>query len=199
MADHRVGKRGQFIGSSGMLFIDQTAADLYFANYFETENENRRVAVVCIAWSMAMLYVQEGVRGDDEWAHAGAALITINVQDHGVQPPHAVASVPPVTQAAIAGTQALHRINGHWIPGKRLPWHRRITVTRQRNQEMHYHQPEERGPDHVPFFVPKPRPQNANPPPAYKTFQKLTLGSQVSNYRRIQSIDNGGNNGAGGN
>ncbi|KAI9062802.1 hypothetical protein FKP32DRAFT_1593485 [Trametes sanguinea] len=199
MADHRVSKSGRFIGSSGMLFTDQTAADLYFRNYFETEGPNRRIAVVCIGWAMAMLYIQRGFRGDDVWDEDGGILASINVQDHGVQPPHAVAFVPPVTQATIAGTQAVHLINGFWVTGKRLPWHRRISVTRQNNQEMHYHQPEGRGSDHVPFFVPKPRPRNANPRPAYKTFEKLILGSQVSNYRRIQRVDNGGNIGAGGN
>ncbi|OSD05430.1 hypothetical protein PYCCODRAFT_1432591 [Trametes coccinea BRFM310] len=81
MAQSRVGRRGKFIGSSGMLFIDQTAADLYFDNYFETDHENSRVAVVCIAWAMAMLYVQEGNRDNDVWIPDPTALPAMNVQD----------------------------------------------------------------------------------------------------------------------
>lgn len=70
IANHWVDKRGRFIGSSGMLFYEQTAADLYYKNYFHTAPNagNDRLTVICIAWGMAMIYVQRGTRAHpDHW------------------------------------------------------------------------------------------------------------------------------------
>ncbi|KAL7279561.1 hypothetical protein ACG7TL_005960 [Trametes sanguinea] len=207
MANRLIDKRGCFVGSSGMVFRDQTAADLYYLNYFETpaETENHRLAVICIAWGMAMVYVQQGTRARPEWPDwpvAAIPLAGVVVNDHGVQPPNAVAHVPVGILNTLAGSPGIHVINGQPVNGLQIPWHRRVSVHRQNHQLLHYHQPQVRPSERVPWFVPQPRPLSDDPAqaPAYWTFDTLVLGTQVSSYRRIHTLnDNNLNNDGGGN
>ncbi|KAI0642813.1 hypothetical protein C8Q79DRAFT_979892 [Trametes meyenii] len=184
MANKWVATSGQFIGSSGMAFVDQTAADVYFGNYFLTQGFNVRIAVICIGWGMSMLYLQRGIQGQQQWVPMDQHLPSVVVQDNGVYPALGLPNVPQTNQAILAGSPAMHNINNIVRPGKTLPWHRRITVTRVRRLPMHYHQHEERK-DHTPFIVP---PIRVDAEAAHWTFRALSFGTQVSNYRRVKRI-----------
>lgn len=179
-----VSSRGRFIGSSGLLFVDQTAADIYFDNYFHTPGNalNRRIAVVCTSWGMSMLYIQQGRRnGGQPWQARATLGGLIDVEDHGIQPPSGNTMVPLTVRAVQAGAPGMHHVNGIMVGGARLPWHRRIAVTRKAKEPLHYHQHEERE-GHVPEVIPAIKAQGA-----HVTMRKLVYGSQVSNYRRAQS------------
>ncbi|KAJ8490133.1 hypothetical protein ONZ51_g2519 [Trametes cubensis] len=189
---HRVPPQGYFVGSAGMLFQEQTAADFYFENYFNTPPNlpNQRVAVICTGWGMSMLYVQVGTRAfqADQWSPLPNGLVFVVVGDHGVQPPGGGANIPLDNQNTLAGTAGMHQINGRMVAGLRIPWHRAIVVNRVsvagNIRMLHYHQPQDRKGEHKEFVAPLPRPQDERP--AYKTFRYLIYGTQVSSFRRIK-------------
>lgn len=173
--------QGQFIGSAGMVFVDQTAADIYFNNYWRTNGLNSRIALVCTSWGMSMLYIQAGQRGGPpQWLPDPLLLGLIVVQDHGVQPPNGVQMVPATIQAVQAGAPGLHMVNNQLVGGLRLPWHRRVTVRRQDDGSLHYHQPKRRR-EHQEHVVPVIRPDGT-----HRQFNTLVYGSQVSSYRRAE-------------
>ncbi|KAI0676667.1 hypothetical protein C8Q78DRAFT_998830 [Trametes maxima] len=177
--DNWVQRSGQFIGSSGMTFADQTAADIYYNNYFRTQGFNHRIAVICVSWGMSMLYIQEGTQAQEQWAPQGPMLNTVDVQDNGVHPAIGHANIPQVNRLTLAGSPAAHVINGQVTVGSSLPWHRRITVIRVGHHPMHYHQHQSRK-GHEPFIVPPIRRDNRA---AHWTMRSLSFGTQVSNYR----------------
>lgn len=179
-----VDKKGGFIGSTGMIFVNQTAADIYFSNYWHTEGNNQRLAVVCTSWGMSMLYLQQGTKDDPstQWQPFQLLQGTVDVHDHGIQPPNGQQMVPLAVQVVQAGTPGVHRINALFVAGLRLPWHRRVVVTRASKKPMHYHQHEERD-EHEEHTVPAIK--NGG---AHATFDTLVYGSQVSSYRRVQKL-----------
>ncbi|KAI9068881.1 hypothetical protein FKP32DRAFT_1671824 [Trametes sanguinea] len=129
-----VDPRGRFIGSTGMLFANQTAADIYFRQYVDADPNipNLRVAVICVSWGMSMIYIQQNFawlglpappNPDDGWLPIPFAVPVLNVQDHGIFPPEGANNVPLNVQAVQAGAAGNHLINGLPIPGHRLPWH----------------------------------------------------------------------------
>ncbi|KAI0639078.1 hypothetical protein C8Q77DRAFT_1079251 [Trametes polyzona] len=180
-----VGPRGRFIGASGMVFTDQTAVDLYFENYWLTAPEpNDRVAVICIAWGMAMAYLQRG-SGEGIWPVNPLGPNQIVVEDLGTYPERGEQMLPPHVRLAGAGTQAIHMINRVPVLGLRLPWHRRIALTRRKGEPLHYHRHEERV-GHEAHVSPRIRDLN-DEKSVHLTFDVLTLGTQIQNYRRIKS------------
>lgn len=177
-------KKGHFIGSTGMIFVDQTAADIYFSNYWRTAGDNQRLAVVCTSWGISMLYLQDGTRDDPSthWQPNQLLHAAVNVHDHGIQPPNGQQMVPLAVQAVQAGSPGMHIINEMFIGGLRLPWHRRVVVTRAGNRPMHYHQHEERD-KHEEHVVPAIKAGGT-----HSTFDTLVYGSQVSSFRRVQKL-----------
>ncbi|CDO70602.1 hypothetical protein BN946_scf184656.g17 [Trametes cinnabarina] len=109
-------RRGQFLGTSGIVFIDQTAGDIFFEDYWNFDGENIRVAVICTSWGMSMLYLLRGTR-DAAWIPANHLVPGMNVQDDGVQPPNGAAMVPPAVLAVQAGAPGVHIINGQPVSG----------------------------------------------------------------------------------
>ncbi|KAH9854444.1 hypothetical protein C2E23DRAFT_818716 [Lenzites betulinus] len=180
--DNWVRPQGRFIGSVGLLFTDQTAADIYLANYWHTEGLNQRIAVVCTSWGMAMLYIQEGIRGG-VWAPMNPLAAILDVQDHGILPPNHDHMLPLDVRFSQAGAPAVHNINGQFVSGRRLPWHRRVAVSHVTRQPLHYHQHQDRQPGHEAHVVPPIRPAEEG---AHLTLRTVVYGSQVSNYRRAQ-------------
>ncbi len=181
--EHWVTPQGELIGSAGMVFVDQTAADIYLRNYWHTNGPNHRIALVCTSWGMSMLYMQRGQQGGPpQWLPNAFLLGLLVVQDHGVQPPSGAQMVPAAIQAVQAGSPGLHMVNDELVGGLRLPWHRRGTVRRQDNGSLHYHQAKERH-KHEEHVVPVIRPNGT-----HRQFRTLVYGSQVSNYRRAERL-----------
>ncbi|OJT05948.1 hypothetical protein TRAPUB_3135 [Trametes pubescens] len=181
-----VSAQGTLIGSSGMLFVEQTAADIYFKNYWHAARVNLRLAVVCTSWGMSMLYIQRGRRHGPnqpwQWQPVQQINGAIIVQDHGLQPPNGQQMVPLAVRMVQAGSPGVHIVNDMLVGGLRLPWHRRVAVTRKNNKSMHYHQHKERRghPEHV---VPAIKDWRDG---EHVTFYKLVYGSQVSSFRRAE-------------
>ncbi|KAI9062944.1 hypothetical protein FKP32DRAFT_1592913 [Trametes sanguinea] len=173
-------RQGQFLGTTGIAFVDQTAADIFLSEYWHND-PNIRIAVICTSWGMSMLYFLRGPR-NGPWEPFNQAVAAVVVQDDGVYPPEGQQMVPPVVLGVQAGAQGVHWINGTVVTGHRLPWHRRMTVTRVGQQDMHYHKPKKRV-GHVAYVPPDPKPGGK-----HIIFNKLTFGTQVSNYRRVQRV-----------
>ncbi|OSD06835.1 hypothetical protein PYCCODRAFT_1474252 [Trametes coccinea BRFM310] len=174
-------RQGQFLGSTGIAFANQTASDIFFDEYWTTEGHIARMAVICTSWGISMLYFMTGYR-NGLWIPANELLATVDVEDHGVLPPEGDELVAPDVLAVQAGAQAIHWINGEAVSGLQLPWHRQISVTRAGQADMHYHKPKKRT-GHVAYVAPEPKPGGK-----HIIFNKLTFGTQVSNYRRVQRL-----------
>ncbi|KAI8973975.1 hypothetical protein BD414DRAFT_498740 [Trametes punicea] len=183
---HQASRRGRFIGSSGMVFNDQTAADVYFGNYWQHLLAGRRlerVAIICTSWGMSMALIQHGIP-PGPFNPFVLGFTRIIVDDNGIHPPQGADMVPPAIQIVQAGSMGIHWVNGIGLHGRRLPWHRRITLRREDGGTLHYHQHEDRV-GHRVYEVPPIRPEHEG---AYFTFNRLRFGTQIQNYRRIQTV-----------
>ncbi|KAI0768663.1 hypothetical protein BD413DRAFT_90983 [Trametes elegans] len=177
--------RGKFIGSSGMVYIDQMAVDIYCGDYWQTAGYVHRVAVVCVAWGVSMATVQTAfapVAG-----HPGPFVFTpnslhiITVHDFGLHPFPPPGQLPNMPLGPPLPPIGIFQVNGQPRQGYRIPWHNRCQMQRSQAgaNRMHYHQHYPRE-DHD-FTPPDIKPQGVG---SHRTFTALTYGTQVQGWRR---------------
>ncbi|KAI9061219.1 hypothetical protein FKP32DRAFT_1594893 [Trametes sanguinea] len=183
MANLNPSRRSVLIGSSGMLFTDQMAVDIYFQDYWHPGPVDvlSRVAVVCVGWGLSIAVVQNAPAhqpGDAAvWTIDPLALNEIVVQNLGVRPfapPAPLPHIPPGQPLPAVGGFI---VNGEPTHGHIMPWHYRVGLRRaEANQPLHYHQHFRRKNHTSP-------PPPINPDGSHKVLRLITYSTQVQNYR----------------
>ncbi|KAH9924053.1 uncharacterized protein B0H18DRAFT_878264 [Fomitopsis serialis] len=178
--------RSIFLGSTGNLFPQQVAADIYLQSAFAQAVPMWRVATVCLSWGMSVVTTQRSLDQGNTWGFIFVPWRPrIHVHDQGIRPvqvfiPHPIAGalahqgLPPM---------GLYNINGQLIIGWHSPWHHQVEVTSLLPlppHELHYHTHERRrGHEHL------VAPAIMNGPGAkHHIFRRLHYSSQVQNFRR---------------
>ena len=191
-------RRGQFIGSTGNLFIGQIAADVYLQNAFGNVYPQLRIATFCLGWGMNIITIQgnlgpEGGPLANQWFFQQMPIIANNqilgIRDLGIQPflpltyPLFAQALQQQAQALNLMQVAVYQVNGRMITGLHCPWHHKVQVyslLADQHHELHYHQHNERqGHGEAPGL---------KVDGAYKRFHLLEYTTQVSNCRRAIGI-----------
>jgi hypothetical protein len=171
--------RSTFIGSGGSRFVNQTASDIYFQDYFNSNPPRQRISHTCTAWGVSLVYVEQQVADNGPFNYFALSEGLIAVQNHNQAPEGPPAgALPHIPAAGIAN----YNVNAVQVTGHRVLWNHRVDVRRTGAiHDMHYHEHEKRQ-GHGPI------------PPVIKLeeerkhyiFGILTYGSHVQNYREIR-------------
>ncbi|KAI0712005.1 hypothetical protein C8Q76DRAFT_621605 [Earliella scabrosa] len=184
--DDLVPRSGRFLGSTGSLFRNQAAADIYLQYYWRTVGWLRRVRVVCVTWGLSVAVVERAFRAHPNnaptnWQIDNPGLMTITVQDQGQQfthLPYVPANLP--NAASILAPGAYYNVNGQLHVAHPIPWHHGVALRSSRkNKLLHYHQHARR------------TKRTGGPPPIlpenvgnHYTFREMRYSTQVQNCRK---------------
>lgn len=131
---------GWFLGSSGSLFLEQWAADIYLQPYWDTIGWLYRVTTISVSWGISLAVVEIAFRAGPHllhptpWQISALGYLRIHVQDFGQIPvPNALRPDIPLI-AALApppGPIAVYQlVGGPLIIGHSMPWHHTIELTK---------------------------------------------------------------------
>ena len=174
--------KGMFLGSQSALFPNQTQADIYLSNAWQTAGVLKRVAISTVHWGLSVVHVQSswcqqaGLHG--QFNTNAAYLDDIQVEDMG-EAPLADYFLPHLN----ADKDGPFIVNGVAIEAHCVLWHCRSVLTSLLgNRVLHFHKHERRK-DHGPI-IPKILPEG---PKRHITAHKLSMGTQVQNFRRFKT------------
>ena len=184
------------MGASGHLHRQQHASDVYFEDAWDEDmngvGERVRIGSMCEAWGFSFIFTETtitaGAVTHQEWRPDAGNCLNIVGLDQGQQ--HTARQDVQLIVTQISPPHlAAYQVMGHVVPGWRLPWHHRCSISRvpladdDEPPSIHYHEHHRRkkGQLHAP-----PIKQGGK----HWEFLRVEYGSQVQNYRRAVGKNN---------